>query len=67
MLFDIALSIVIILYLLVAVFAFIATTSEQQRNGIRALGPRLVSAIACLVWPLATAVMVLLQKTSSRN
>lgn len=67
MAFDIVLSIVILLYFLVAIFAFLATTSEQQRNGIRAFWPRAMSAVACLTWPLAAGVMFLLHKTTSRH
>lgn len=67
MLFDIALTFVIGLYGLVAAFAFLATTSEQKRKGIRAIGPRLMSLGACLIWPLMAGVMFLLQATVSRR
>lgn len=67
MIFDVALSLVIGLYALVALFAVLATTSEQKRKGIQALGPRLMSLAACLVWPLMAALMFLLQTTPSRR
>jgi len=67
MIYDIAVSLVIGLYLLVAIFAFFATTSEQQHNGVRALGPRLIGVLSCVFWPFVVCAMLLLQrKTASR-
>lgn len=61
-LFDIALALVILLYLAVAAFAFFATASEQQRFGVRSSWMRPLSALACLFWPLMALVMFLMQR-----
>lgn len=67
MAFNIILSIVILLYFIVAFFAFFATISEQQHNGIRTFWPRAMSAVACLIWPLTAGVMFLIQKITFRH
>lgn len=61
MAYDILVSVVIGLYILVALFAAFATVSEHERNKMRDALPRLLSALACIGWPLVVAFMVLAQ------
>lgn len=67
MVFDILLSVVIALYLGVACVAFMVTASERQRAGMRRLWPRLLSALACLIWPLVLGIMVVWQKAAPKR
>ncbi len=67
MLYNILLTAVIGLYGGVAVIAFLATATERQSARVRRLWPRLLSAAACLAWPLVVGTMVLWPKNPNNR
>ncbi len=52
-------SVAFVLYLTVTVFAVVMTWREQRQTGQKSLVYNLIGYMACTVWPLAIAVILM--------